>query len=475
METLDSYKPKEMSGEKAALDCWNFQVDLKYLEEILYPCLSTVPYKAWMSFDTNGSGSELVVLLLEMCDLLINTVSNLVLEIVGPLAFTSGNDHSCGDNVTVQGGCSHFKVMEKNIEACFGSSLNQYFVESLDIAEGSCDTLDELVRLFSAEITKKVNSALAEVTGSTLSLNTCDSLKAESTLQIVGTIGKLFKDVYKVRVESCDELVCPRCNSQKCCCFDSEDAENVEEDSTEISETSNRRSEMLELLDDLNPEKEPQLSDCSESNDVISTHAIGTFSSCPPHPEHLRNKTYLTVILAKLVDHIATKTRTSLEIVDLDQLVYSVTELAEGLLDFTALQSIDSLHISVNKSLCQKFRSKYVLQAAMESDDEAFDLAVSVTLISQLEKYKASKKRWNAFNPENLSVVFESPTLKPHREESSGKGSPVFESPTPEPHREERSKQTKPSPPKRSLCRTLRKKFSRWASNVVNFFKRSGQ
>ncbi|XP_030599435.1 uncharacterized protein LOC115789967 [Archocentrus centrarchus] len=446
METLDLCEPKEMSGEKGALDCWDFQVNPLFLEELISPCLNGISYEEWMSLDTNDSGSEVVVLLSDMCSEVIITNSNLILEIVEPLIFTSGHDLSCGNDATVQGGCSNFKVMEENIEACFGNSLNQYFVEVLDIAEGSCDTLDELVRLFSAEVTKKVNLLLAQVTGSTLSLNTCDSLRAASTLQMVDTIGKLFKDVlegFKIMDESCDELACPPCNSQERWCFDSEDAENVEEDSTEISGFSFSFSKMPKL-DNLHAPSVPQHSDDSESNDDINP-----ISSDPPPDDY--NKTFLTMLLRKLVNHIASETGTSLENVNLNDLVSCVTWCTRGMLDLSPLRSVDNLHISIYESLCQKFRAKHVLQVAMVSHDSAFEFAVIMTLLSQLEKYNTSKEiwdLWNPFKPGNLS---------------------------PEPHREERSTQTSPSPPKRSLCSTLRKKFSRWASNVVNFFKRSGQ
>ncbi|XP_030579794.1 uncharacterized protein LOC115776310 [Archocentrus centrarchus] len=445
-----------MSGEKGALDCWDFQVNPLFLEELISPCLNAISYEEWMSLDTNDSGSEVVVLLSDMCGAVLGTISNLILEIVEPLVITSGHDLSCGDDVTVQGGCSNFKVMEENIEACFGNSLNQYFVEALDIAEGSCNTLDELVRLFTAEVTKKVTSSLAQVTGSTLSLNTRDSLRAASTLQMVDTVGKLFKDVLegcKIMDESCDELASPPCNSQER--FDSEDAENVEEDSTEISGFSFSFSEMPEL-DNLMPVSVPQNYDDSQSNDVKSPTELNTISSDPPPPDY--NKTVLTVILVKLVDHITSETGASLEGVNLDELVSCVTWCTRGMLDLAPLRSVDNLHISIYKSLCQKFRSKYVLQAAMVSHNCAFEFAVIMTLLSHLEKYMTSKNIWNLWKP-----------FKP------GNLSAVIESQTPEPHREERSTQTTPSPPKRSLCSTLRKKFSRWASNVVNFFKRSGQ
>ncbi|XP_030592254.1 uncharacterized protein LOC115784979 [Archocentrus centrarchus] len=382
METLDSREPKEMSGEKGALDCWDFQVNPLFLEEIISPCLNGISYEDWMSLDTNDSGSEVVVLLSDMCGVVISTVSNLILEIVEPLIFTSGHDLSCGDDVTVQGVCSNFKVMEENIEACFGNSLNQYFVEALDIAEGSCNTLDELVRLFSAEVTKKVNSSLAQVTGSTLSLNTCDSLRAASTLQMVDTTGKLFKDMlegFKIMDESCDELACPPCNSQERWCFDSEDAENVEEDSTEISGFSFSFSEMPEILNNFHVSPVPgYFYDPDTEPEAILDN--DPFLLDPPN-----NKIFLTVILAKLADHIASETGTSLEDMDLTSLVENVEFCTCGMLDLAPLRIAGNLHISIYKSLCQKFKSKYMLLAAMVAVDEGFDLAVAVTLLSQLE------------------------------------------------------------------------------------------
>ncbi|XP_030577783.1 uncharacterized protein LOC115774572 [Archocentrus centrarchus] len=224
------------------------------------------------------------------------------------------------------------------------------------------------------------------------------------------------------------EVACPRCNCEECWCADPEDAEHVEQHSTEMLGLSDCSSESSDCMEDLDPEPAPQHSDHSES------HHFTSASSHPPCPEYLINGTFVTVVLAKLVEHIAANTRSSILNVDLDQLVYGVTRRTMGMLTFALPQRVHSLHISIYKKLCQIFGSKYVLQALMEAGDEEFELEVSKTLISVLKKSKTSK---NTFNPGTLSPVPEIQTPEPDGENWSGKASPLPEIETPEPDGEE--------------------------------------
>ncbi|XP_030578042.1 uncharacterized protein LOC115774775 [Archocentrus centrarchus] len=557
-----------MPGEMGEEVCMHLKLPLvtpESLEKVIGPCVQDISHKEWMSLDGCENGSEVGILLFDMCRALIGEISTLVLEDVEPQVLASDHYHLCGDDETVQGGCSHCRVTEQDIQACFRNSLHRYFSEALNIAEQSSHSLDHLVRLFSAQITKSVNSSLAQLTWSALPSDIYSSPSAECILQMVHIIGKMFKSMLdgRERMEdgSCDKVACPRCNCEECWCADPEDAEHVEQHSTEMLGLSDCSSESSDCMEDLDPEPAPQHSDHSES------HHFTSASSHPPCPEYLINGTFVTVVLAKLVDHIAANTRSSILNVDLDQLVYGVTRRTEGMLTFALPQRVQSLHISIYKKLCQIFGSKYVLQALMEAGDEEFELEVSKTLISVLKKSKTSK---NTFNPGTLSPVPESQTPEPDGEEWSGKASPVPEIETPEPdgeewsgkaspvpeietpepdgeewsgkaspvpegetpepdgeewsgkaspvpegetpepdgeewsgkaspvpegetpepdgedwsgkaslvpenqtseaQREEKREQTSPSRPKRSLGRTIRKKLSRWASRVVNFF-----
>ncbi|XP_030575424.1 uncharacterized protein LOC115773058 [Archocentrus centrarchus] len=394
-------------------------VALEDFEKVVTPYVQDISHDEWIYLDAYDSGSEVSILLADMCHAVIGEISALILQGVEPQALASKHYHSSGDDGTVQDGSSHCRVTEQDVQACFRNSLHCYFGEALDVAEESSHNLDQLVRLFSAEITKTVNSSLAQLTWSAFVFNIYDSVTAECILPIVHNVGEMFKYMLdgckRMEDESCDEVACPRCNCEVCWRFDSQDAKSAGQDSTETLERSDSSSESSDHTNDLTPERAPQFSDYSESYHFVSS------SSHPPCPEVLINETFLTVVLAKLVDHIAAKTRASILNMDLDQLVHAVTRRTRGTMFFTLPKRADSLHISIYKKLCKKFRSKYVLQAIMESGDEAFEFAVSVTLMSLLQNLRAPRKDGTPFNPGNLSPVPEIQTPEPDGEESSGK------------------------------------------------------
>ncbi|XP_030582367.1 uncharacterized protein LOC115778428 [Archocentrus centrarchus] len=464
------------------------QVTPKFLGKVISSCMQDISDDEWMSLDASDTGSKAVTALSDMCCAVIGEISSLVLQDVEPQVLAWGHHHACGDNVTVPGGWSYCRVTEMNIRACCRNSLYDCFGEALHVAQESSHTLDQLVRLFSAEITKRVNSSLAQITGSAPSSDVYYWPTSECIFQMVSNMGNIFKSMLegrrRVKGEPCDELPCLGCDCKQCCCFDfegfekrlaellacmdnlnREPAPQMKDESCDKQPCSYCKSkecwcfdfEDLEkrlaassvCMDNLNPEPAPQVSDHSESHDTLGSDMMDSSSSRSRSPDFQINQTFLTVLLGKLVDHIAVKTKTSILNMDLEQLVYGVTVRTEGVLNLAPPKNVAKLHIRMYKELCLKFRSKYVLQAVMESGDDTFEFAVSETLKSQLMKQK-TKKRWRPFKSRNLP--------------------PGPEVQTPESQSEERGEQTSFSPPKRSLGRTVRKKLSRWGSNVVDFF-----
>ncbi|XP_030586204.1 uncharacterized protein LOC115780908 [Archocentrus centrarchus] len=392
-----------MPGEMGTVDCCYLklpEVTPEFVAKVITHYVRDISHDEWTSFANNITGPKVFLALFDMCCGVIREISALVRKFVEPQLLASGHNHLIGEP-----GCRYCRVPEKSIQACFRNSLFHYFREALDVAQESSYILDQIVIMFSEAITQKVNSSLAQFTGS---VDIFGSPAVECVLDMISKVEDIFKYILKARKtnkdESCDNLACP---------------EKVEQDSTE---------ESASCMNNLKPAPAPQHFD---------------YSALLLSPDHLINETFLSVLLGKLVDHIAVKTRTSTANVDLAQLVCGVRKRTRGVLNFAPPQSVGSLHISMYKELCWKFRSKYTLQAAMESGDEVFDFAVSETLKSQLEKFKDFEKKLNSFKPESRTA---------------------------EPDREERSKQTKPSPSNRSLTRMLRKTLSRWVSNVRNFF-----
>ncbi|KAL3995859.1 pancreatic elastase I [Sarotherodon galilaeus] len=273
-------QPDKMLEEMGTLDCRHLKLPLVTLEnlgKVITPYVKDVSQDQWASLADGDPGSKVVILLSSMCHAVIEEISALVLEVVEPQVLAKGHNHASGDKVSLQDGCSCCRVTENNIQASFRNTLHHCFGEALSMAQGKSYNSDILVKLFSAEITKKVNTSLARITGPVPTPKTHDSVTA--------------------------------------------------------------------LILAYQENSSPSL----ESPD------------CPV------NMTFLTVLLAKLVDHIASKTRTSILNVDLVELLGGVTMRAEKELDSIPPPSVENLHIPIYKKLCKVFGSKYLLQAAMES------------------------------------------------------------------------------------------------------------
>ncbi|XP_071319933.1 uncharacterized protein [Trachinotus anak] len=99
-----------------------------------------------------------------------------------------------------------------------------------------------------------------------------------------------------------------------------------------------------------------------------------------------QDRTFLAVFLGKLVEHIASSTKTSIFDVDFDRMLTRLKERTRGKLCSTLPQTVGKIHISVYKNLCLEFGSAKLLQAAMASGDGTFEDAVMKTLKMKLLK-----------------------------------------------------------------------------------------
>ncbi|CAI5679084.1 unnamed protein product [Oreochromis niloticus] len=439
VEIVSLLQPDKMLEEMGTLDCRHLKLPLLTLEnlgKVITPYVKDVSQDQWASLADGDPGSKVVILLSSMCHAVIEEISALVLEVVEPQVLAKGHNHASGDKVSLQDGCSCCRVTENNIQASFRNTLHHCFGEALSMAQGKSYNADILVKLFSAEITKKVNTSLARITGPAPTPKTHDSVTGMSIIQMVYNVTEIFECILnisrKITDRASDSMTCSDSNCKQICCLDVE-----EEEDAEIPQISDCSLENSLCMDNLSPPPTPELPKYSETF-VPSALILAYQENSSPSlesPDCPVNMTFLTVLLAKLVDHIASKTRTSILNVDLVALLGGVTMRAEKELDSIPPPSVENLHIPIYKKLCKVFGSKYLLQAAMESGDEAFEIAVSEVLVSQLQKSLVRSKNsgtiWRVVKDGKLSPVREIPTPESPTEESNEPKIPLLSNTSP--------------------------------------------
>lgn len=93
---------------------------------------------------------------------------------------------------------------------------------------------------------------------------------------------------------------------------------------------------------------------------------------------------FLKLFIEQLVAHIDIKTHTPKSNVDLSKLEARVRERTPLDLRFTDPKAFDKMLIPIYKDLCTQFGSKYLLLAALDSGDVAFEAAVAEGLKTRL-------------------------------------------------------------------------------------------
>ncbi|KAE8284204.1 hypothetical protein D5F01_LYC17533 [Larimichthys crocea] len=94
-------------------------------------------------------------------------------------------------------------------------------------------------------------------------------------------------------------------------------------------------------------------------------------------------KSFLAVLLAKVLDHVTESTKTSILALDFDGILNNLIETVEEA-SFPA--TCGKLHLSMYDNLRKEFGSAKLLQAAIMSEDLAFAEAFARELKTQLEK-----------------------------------------------------------------------------------------
>ncbi|XP_030611589.1 uncharacterized protein LOC115798773 isoform X1 [Archocentrus centrarchus] len=264
-------------------------------------------------------------------------------------------------------GCSYCRVTESDVYSSLGDILDTCFGQFLGTVQRWSSDSVRLRTLLSVEIAKLMNSNLCRINGST-SVESDKPRPPPRTKAMVYHLMNILGD-----------------------CFNAKDA--------------------------------PLWAQSSQDNDAEIPGSRETACPLPQHPKCSIDETFLTLCLAKLIDHIAVKTHTSVANLDFHHILTRVKERIVEDQSYTVPQSVKNLHVTIYNKLCRKFGSKYVLQSVMEQGDEAFVEAFVEMLKAQLkkstEKTSKSKKMWRIFRRNNkVDPVCNNKATESHIEEN---------------------------------------------------------
>lgn len=104
--------------------------------------------------------------------------------------------------------------------------------------------------------------------------------------------------------------------------------------------------------------------------------------------QETEERNFIIQFLVKLIEMITSKTDTAIKEVNIFAILENVIEMAVGKLPAQLPKSLDKLVRAVYKSLNKTYKSKLILQTAMEFRQLNFEDNVAITLISETNKMK---------------------------------------------------------------------------------------
>ncbi|TKS89434.1 hypothetical protein D9C73_023559 [Collichthys lucidus] len=290
-----------------------------------------------------------VLILTNLCNDIVENVTMEVLEEIEPQCNSANTPVTTNNSELPQRERNLCSVTREDIETSLGDSLNQCFAKVMNVSEKKSEYSEQLRRLVAGEVARNINCRLA--VQSTSSKQTEEFVRIETPLanEMVRNISKIFTQ----------NLL--RKNS-------SETSEEEEEYLDSDFSHSSYRDDITTLS--------------SEYSDLSS-------SLLPMPPTSIREKfskgekTFLAVLLAKVLDHVTESTKISILALDFDGILHNLIETVEEA-SFPA--TCGNLHLSMYDNLCKDFGSAKLLQAAIMSEDLAFAEAFARELKTQLEK-----------------------------------------------------------------------------------------
>ncbi|XP_054864701.1 uncharacterized protein LOC111566534 [Amphiprion ocellaris] len=290
-----------------------------------------------------------------MCKEMVDAISVSILEAVEPQVTNGGASSSSITGTETQPKRQHhiYRVTEEAIRCSLGDSLHRCFGEALGLEQERTHESEKLVELFGFEVMKKVNRKLAlmEAPTSSQQTKTSEASAASHTEDMARLVADILRKCKKHQAWlDSDE-------SGGCCPDEVTPVEELRAEGAEPTQSSDQAGCLRQ--------------DCSTS----STEEV------------LPNETFLATFLWRLLDHIATETRTPIP-VDFYGMLVRLIESTEEELTSALPQTPSNLHVCIYKKLCQEFGSAEELLSAVASNPVAFEEAAARTLKAKLAKSK---------------------------------------------------------------------------------------
>ncbi|KAG8008811.1 ORM1-like protein 3, partial [Nibea albiflora] len=349
--------------EEGELWCSDFELPLftseTFIDMILFH-LKKLTQEQWDFLAFGKIDTATVFILTELCNDIIEDVTMEVFEEVEPQYKPANTPATLNNSEPPQREPNLSSVTGKDIEACLGDSLNQCFAEMMGVSEKKSDYSELLRELVANEVARKINCRLTAQSTSFEQTEEFMEIETPVTIEMVRNMSKIFTQnlLRKSSSETSEEeyldsvFSCPSYQN-------------------EISDITTLSSEYSDLPSSLIP--------------MPPTSIQEKFSK--------GEKTFLAVLLAKVVDHIAETTKTSILALDFDGILNKLIVTVE---ETNFPPTCGNLDLSMFDNLCKEFGSAKLLQAAIMSEDLAFAEAFSRELKTQLEK--PSKKNPSFFS-----------------------------------------------------------------------------
>ncbi|XP_027145007.1 uncharacterized protein LOC109138257 [Larimichthys crocea] len=336
--------------EEGELRCSDFEVPLFTSEtfiDLFLLHLKNLTQEQWDYLAFGKIDTATVLILTNLCNDIVENVTMEVLEEIEPQYNSANTSVTMNDSELPQRERNLCSVTREDIEASLGDSLNQCFAEVMNVSEKKSDYSEQLRMLVAGEVAININCRLAAQLTSSEQTEEFVEIETPLAIEMVRNISKIFTQ----------NLL--RKNS----------SETSEE---EYLDSDFSRSSYQDGITTLT----------SEYSDLAS-------SLLPMPPTSIQEKfskgekSFLAVLLAKVLDHVTESTKTSILALDFDGILNNLIETVEEA-SFPA--TCGKLHLSMYDNLRKEFGSAKLLQAAIMSEDLAFAEAFARELKTQLEK-----------------------------------------------------------------------------------------
>ncbi|XP_030601053.1 uncharacterized protein LOC115791094 [Archocentrus centrarchus] len=417
-KTIPSDEFDEISRSHLDMPLFTFPV----FKETVSNWMDNLSDDDWLDLHNDENGIHKLALISDMSQALIEENAIFLLNHIRIQISANPHEHVPMDNKSSSAdtsklvnsqplfdGCSYCRVTQDDVQSSFGDVLDTCFGQFMGTVQRRSFDSARICTLLSVEIAKHVNSALSHSTVQT-SVRSRRFTPQSKLKEIAHHVINIFC-ICKSMTHAPPSAQCSQSSGAKCpCCSGLKGDVNIQPDRSE------GRIVVLPLPGDMIPGFS-NFEDVQESPEETCrktleqrraesfkrtrstkqrTDSLSRSTACllPQLPKCSVDEKFLKTCLINLIDHITYKTHKSVINVRFYQILACVTESLVGEESYTAPKSAKNFHIPIYKELCQKFTSKYNLQALMEKCDPAFVAAFVETLKGQLKKSMEKKSKF---------------------------------------------------------------------------------